>query len=91
MGVLSLKNVLFLLTILFYEMLVSNKNVDRSLQRRVCRVRIDKDRLFPAVSYMLKVNNRNTRAKCEKCSKLTIKVPVLVSLLLTLNIFHTLF
>ena len=36
--------------------------------------------------YMLKVNNKNFRARCEICSKLTT-----VSLLLTLNIFHTLF
>ena len=59
---------------------------------------------------MFKVNNRNTRTKCEICLKLTIKIPegyhwrrtgkdnnkdtigvVLVSLLLTSNIFHTLF
>ena len=53
----------------------------------------------PAGNYMFKVNNRNTRTKCEVCSKLTIKTPerrhcaigvVLVSLLLPLNIFHTL-
>ena len=30
---------------------------------------------FPAGNYMLKVNNTNTRAKCEICSKLTIKTP----------------
>ena len=47
--------------------------------------------------FLLKVNNRNTRKRCEICSKLTIKIPerrqwrLLVSLLLTLNIFHTLF
>ena len=29
----------------------------------------------PASIYMLKVNNRNTRARCEICSKLTIKRP----------------
>ena len=46
---------------------------------------------------MLKVNNRNTRTRCEISSKLTIKhqnviiYVVLVSLLLTLNIFNTLF
>ena len=40
---------------------------------------------------LLKVNNRNTRTRCEICSKLIIKTYVLlVSLLLTLNIFHTL-
>ena len=25
--------------------------------------------------YLLKVNNRNTRTRCEICSKLTIKIP----------------
>ena len=44
--------------------------------------------------YLLKVNNRNTRTRCEICSKLLIKtlvfVVVLVSILLTLNIFHIL-
>ena len=53
---------------------------------------------FPAGIYLLKVNNRNTRTRCEICSKLTIKTPgvfivnfehishlALVSLLLTLN------
>ena len=44
----------------------------------------------PVGIYLLKVNNRNTRTRCEICSKLII-VNVLVSLLLTLNIFHTLF
>ena len=53
--------------------------------------------LHPAGFYMFKVNNRNTRARCEICSKLTIKTPErhqwrhLVSLLLTLNIFYNLF
>ena len=57
------------------------------------------DNLSPAGIYLLKVNNRNTRARCEICSKLTIKTPsgvfsvnfenishlVLAFLLLTLN------
>ena len=30
---------------------------------------------YPAGIYLLKVNNRNTRARCEICSKLTIKTP----------------
>ena len=30
---------------------------------------------LPAVIYLLKVHNRNTRTKCEVCSKLTIKKP----------------
>ena len=48
----------------------------------------------PAGIYLLKVNNRNTGARCEICSKLIIKIPgkdFLVSLLLILNIFNTLF
>ena len=31
--------------------------------------------LNPVGIYLLKVNNRNTRARCETCSKLTIKTP----------------
>ena len=30
---------------------------------------------FPAGIYLLKVNNRNIRTRCEICSKLTIKTP----------------
>ena len=30
---------------------------------------------YPAGIYLLKVNNKNTRARCEICSKLTIKTP----------------
>ena len=52
----------------------------------------------PIGNYMFKVKNRNTRTRCKICSKLTIKTPEQrqwsrrdVSLLLTLNIFHTLF
>ena len=50
----------------------------------------------PAGIYLLKVNNRNTRTRCEICSKLTTKTPIIVNfehishpvlvfLLLTLN------
>ena len=31
--------------------------------------------IIPAGIYLLKVNNRNTRTRCEICSKLTIKTP----------------
>ena len=43
----------------------------------------------PAIKYF-KADNRNTRKRWEIYSKLTIKTPErhLVSLLLTLNIFH---
>ena len=30
---------------------------------------------IPAGIYLLKVNNRNTRTRCEKCSKVKIKKP----------------
>ena len=30
---------------------------------------------YPAGIYLLKVNNRNSRTRCEICSKLTIKTP----------------
>ena len=49
--------------------------------------------LSPDGIYLLKVNNRNIRERCEICSKLTMKTPErrLLSLLLTLHIFHNLF
>ena len=37
----------------------------------------------PAGIYMFKVNNRNTRTRCERCSKLTIKIPELRQLCLS--------
>ena len=43
-------------------------------------------RKYPAGIYLLKVNNRNTKTK-----SLLLTLVVLVSSLLTLNIFHTLF
>ena len=49
------------------------------------------DSIYPAGNYMFKVNNRNSRTRCELCLKLTIKIPerrhdvVLVSLLITLK------
>ena len=46
---------------------------------------------LPVSIYLLKVNNRSTRTRREIYSKLTIKTPVvLMFLLLTLDIFHTL-
>ena len=40
------------------------KSVGHMLMRETCHI--------PAVNYMFKVNNKNTRTKCEICSKLTI-------------------
>ena len=34
-----------------------------------------KENAVPAGNCMFKVNNRNTRTRCEICSKLTIKTP----------------
>ena len=59
-----------------------------------CLIYETKKTFISAGNYMFKGNNRNTRIRYEICSKLTIKIPerrLLVSLLLTLNIFHTLF
>ena len=44
---------------------------------------------IPANIYMFKVNDRNTVKRCEICPKLTDAG--LMSLVLTLNIFHTFF
>ena len=38
-------------------------------------LRASSRRAYPAGIYLLKVNNRNTRTRFEKCSKLTIKTP----------------
>ena len=52
---------------------------------------------FPAGNCMFKVHNKNSRTRGEICSKLTIKTPERCHqrhfgvLLLTFNIFHTLF
>ena len=35
------------------------------------------DSAYPAGIYLFKVNNRNTRTRCEICSKLTINTPEL--------------
>ena len=50
------------------------------------------DYYSPTGNYIFKVNSRNTRTRYEVCSKLKIKTPepLFWSLLLTLNIFHTL-
>ena len=37
--------------------------------------------IIPAGSYLFKVNNRNTRTRCEINSKLTVKTPFLMSFL----------
>ena len=49
-------------------------------------------KVIPANIYLFEVNNRNTRKRCETCSKLTkndVIDVILVFLLLTLIIFQT--
>ena len=48
---------------------------------------------FLANMYLFKVSNTDIRTTCKKCSKFTRKTPDprLVSLMLTLNIYNTLF
>ena len=41
--------------------------------RRFTETEIFKQVIFPAGIYLLKVNNKNTRTRCEICSKLSIK------------------
>ena len=61
-------------------------------------VRVQLQSLNPTNVYLVKANHRHTKKRWERRSKLTIKTPerrhndvFLVSLLLTLNIFHTVF
>ena len=42
----------------------------------------------PAVNFMFKVNNRNTRTRCETCSKLTIKITGRRSGIFVVNFEH---
>ena len=42
----------------------------------------------PVGNYMFKVNNRNTKTRCEICSKLTIKTPKRVFILNFEHISH---
>ena len=44
----------------------------------------------PAGIYLLKVSKRNTRARCEICSKLTIKIPERRHCIIIVNFEHIL-
>ena len=43
---------------------------------------------YPAGNYMFKVNNKNTRTRCEICSKLTTKIPERRQGIFTANFEH---
>ena len=42
---------------------------------------------YPVNNYMFEINIKSARTRCEICSKLTIKTPGIVFLLLTLNMY----
>ena len=71
--------------------------IENACQTFSCEFLVHEWGLYQANIYLFKVNNKNTIKRCEICSKLAIKTPgditdiVLVFLLLTLNIFHTIF
>ena len=69
-------------------------NINNNLQNRTVNLekqQSPKNTIDQTSIYLFQVNNRNTRTSCEICSKLTIKTPERLSLLLILNIFYTLF
>ena len=50
------------------------RNHNPSWKKNLCQCQTNQYlNLLPAGNYMFKVNNRNTRTRCEICSKLTIK------------------
>ena len=72
-------NLKFVLTFSPIILTIGNKKPSRHL-------------LAQSTFYSCKFKNTSTRTRCQICSKLTIKtLKTQVSLLLTLNIFHTLF
>ena len=59
----------------FFEKIVTAK-IRSLFSEKVSSLTLDKVLNTPPTgNYMFKVNNRNTRKKCEICSKLTIKTP----------------
>ena len=46
--------------------------------------------LNPGNNYLFKINNRNTRKRCEKCSELTIKTPELHQWRAPYHVLHSL-
>ena len=84
----------FLMLMVFF--LVSHKiQKTRTIQKVICDDTFNHP--FPGNIYLFKVSKRNAKKRWEMCCKLTIKTPenfnddFLVSLRLTLNIFHTFF
>ena len=64
------------LSILFELIAHSQKQTIRQTMYKINCIQIeDMFMLIPAGIYLFKVNNRNTRTRCEICSKLTINTP----------------
>ena len=64
------------LLILFELIAHSQKQTIRQTMYKINCIQIeDMFMLIPAGIYLFKVNNRNTRTRCEICSKLTINTP----------------
>ena len=60
---------------LFHHSSVREVQKANSKRKVLQRKRFERIYIYPAGNYMFKVNNRNTRTRCETCSKLTIKTP----------------
>ena len=78
----------------FSEALLKKKPVHINHKNRSidlhCKLTMKTD--YPDNISLFKVNNRNNRKKCQICSKLTVKIDVvLVSVMLILNIFAIFF
>ena len=90
----SSQRVNFLVSVIFFLIWLSNKCVFlktffRYLNSVCCNTFISKKNFFPASKYLPKVNKKNTKTRCEICSKLKIKTPEglqwLVFVFLTFN------
>ena len=57
-----------------YRTNITNSNKKRANDEKT-QIMINYEYITPAGTYLLKVNERNTRTRCEICSKLTIKTP----------------
>ena len=80
-----------------FSLLFSAEKLDLNVSIRVANKVSIKKNSNPAKNYMFKVSNKNTRTRCEICSKLAIKTPERQQwqrsslFLIALKIFHTLF
>ena len=64
---------------MFYSVLYTPNMFDKKQVQKSRRICCDSESSncfdYPDGISLLKVNNRNSRTRCEKCSKLTIKIP----------------